>query len=284
MDDGSTEAPLTDIGLGSANGCLASIEILQLSLNLGHQRAIAIGLVEIVERGCHDAVVVMDSDGEDRPEDVAALIAAAQVNPERIILAHRTKRSEPMPFQLGYTLYKGLFRGLTGRRIGFGNFCLLPFAAARRLVHMPEAWNHLAAAIMRSRLGYHEIPTERGTRYDGASHMSVTALVLHGLSAISVYTDVIFVRVLIASTALAAATMLGILLVLADRFLTPFAIPGWATTAIGALLVILMQTVILVVVMTLVVLSSRSSSPIVPIMDSRKFIRSRLRLWPKPSP
>jgi len=275
VDDGSTESVLLDRLTAPASGCVASVEILHLALNLGHQRAIAVGLVEAVDRAIYDAVIVIDSDGEDRPEDILTLVASAARQPDRIILAQRTKRSEPLGFRLGYVIYKGLFRLLTGRRIGFGNFCLLPIAAAQRLVHMSEAWNHLAAAIMRSRIGYDEIPTRRGTRYDGRSHMNMTTLVLHGLSAISVFIDVIFVRVLIAAAALAAITLLGIVIVLITRFLTTLAIPGWATSAIGALLGILMQTVILVVIMTLVVLSTRGNSPLVPIMDCRKYIRSR---------
>ena len=275
VDDGSTA---TDPPHGFASlpsGCVASVEVLHLALNLGHQRAIAVGLVEAVERAAHDAVIVMDSDGEDRPEDIVTLVAASSARPGRIILAQRAKRSEPLSFRLGYAIYKVLFRFLTGRRIGFGNFCLLPIAAAQRLVHMSEAWNHLAAAIMRSRLGYDEVPTQRGSRYDGSSHMSLTTLVIHGLSAISIFIDVIFVRVLIVAASLAALTILGIITVLAARFLTQLAIPGWATSAVGALFGILMQTVILIVVMTLVVLSARGTSPVVPIMDCRKYIRAR---------
>lgn len=275
IDDGSSDpGPPSLIG-SDGPGCLGAIEILHLALNLGHQRAIAIGLVEIAERGVHDAVVVMDCDGEDRPEDIIPLLATSGAQPGRIILARRAERSEPLPFQLGYAGYKLLFRALTGRRISFGNFCLIPLAAVRRLVYMPEAWNHLAAAVMRSRIGSAEIPTRRGTRYDGRSHMNLTTLVIHGLSAISVYIDVIFVRVLMVAGSLASLSIIGILGVLATRFLTPFAIPGWATTALGALFGILMQTVILVVVMTLVVLSSRSNNPVVPIMDCGKYVRSR---------
>lgn len=275
VDDGSTASDPPHGFDSLPSGCVASVEVLHLALNLGHQRAIAVGLVEAVERAAHDAVIVMDSDGEDRPEDIITLVAAGSARPGRIILAQRTKRSEPLSFRLGYAIYKVMFRALTGRRIGFGNFCLLPIAAAKRLVHMSEAWNHLAAAIMRSRLGYDEVPTQRGSRYDGSSHMSLTTLVIHGLSAISIFIDIIFVRVLIVGIALATLAVIGIAIVLVLRFLTPFAFPGWATSAIGALLGVIMQTVILVVIMTLVVLSGRSSSPIVPIVDCGKYIRSR---------
>src|SRR6266850_3144906 len=72
VDDGSKAGPATPFGSTSFNS-LSKIEILQLRSNLGHQRAIAIGLSFLyVETDC-SIVVVMDADGEDRPEDVLRL-------------------------------------------------------------------------------------------------------------------------------------------------------------------------------------------------------------------
>ena len=59
---------------------------------------------------------------------------------------------KPAYSELGYFAYKRTFWLLTGKRIDYGNFSLLPIGAVRRLAHMPELWNNLAAAIMRSRL------------------------------------------------------------------------------------------------------------------------------------
>src|SRR3954463_2561883 len=49
---------------------LVRVEVLRLRRNLGHQRAIAIGLCHLAEDGTCDAVLVMDADGEDRPADI----------------------------------------------------------------------------------------------------------------------------------------------------------------------------------------------------------------------
>ena len=53
---------------------ITKIDIIHLNCNMGHQRAIAIGLSEVFNRKTIDAAVVMDSDGEDRPEDIPLLI------------------------------------------------------------------------------------------------------------------------------------------------------------------------------------------------------------------
>jgi polyisoprenyl-phosphate glycosyltransferase len=130
----------------------------------------------------------MDSDGQDRPIDIALLLASSCRHPRHVVLARRAKRSESYAFRACYGVYRLLFYALTGQPISFGNFCVIPIAAVRRLAHMPELWNNLAASIMRSRLSYTMVPTTRGGRLAGRSQMNLVSLILHGLTAMSVYT------------------------------------------------------------------------------------------------
>jgi hypothetical protein len=272
VDDGSA-APFDPASLVlPADSCVAEIVVVPLAVNIGHQRAIAVGLSRVSGWDDTDAVIVIDSDGEDRPEDIAALHAAALANPGMAVLARRARRSETRVFKTGYVTYKFLFRTLTGRTIDFGNFSFLPIGVVRRLVHMPELWNNLAAALMRSRLPCTTIAVNRGSRYAGSSKMNLPSLIVHGLSAMSVWTDVIFVRVLMAASGVAVLTVLGMLAVVTIRVFTDVAIPGWATTMFGDLLIILMQTLVLMVATSLMVLAGRSQRPIVPIIDAEAFL------------
>ncbi|HTT81076.1 MAG TPA: glycosyltransferase [Stellaceae bacterium] len=275
IDDGSL-APFAPAALNLPPGCcIVSLDIIRLALNLGHQRAIAVGLCVVADSPLCEAAVVMDGDGEDRPSDIAMLLAASRDDPGAIVLARRARRSEPWTFRVWYHLYRALFHVLTGHAIRFGNFSLLPITAVRRLVYMPELWNHLAAAIMRSRLPYREVAIARGRRFAGRSHMNLIGLIVHGLSALSVHTDMIFVRVLLGAAAIGVAAALGIVAVAGIRFGTNLAIPGWATIAAGDLLIVLVQTLVVVVAATLTMLAGRSNRPIVPILDARQFIAER---------
>ena len=278
VDDGSLARFAPEAIALPPDSCVVGVEVIRLALNLGHQRAIAVGLCEMAERPEFDAVVVMDSDGEDRPSDIASLVAASRERPDSIVLARRTKRSEPPAFRLWYRLYQLVFWLLTGQAIRFGNFALLPMSAVSRLVYMPELWNHLAASIIRSSLPYLEVPTARGARLAGRSRMNGTSLIVHGLSALSVQTDRIFVRVLLAAVGLAAVAGLGIVVVTAIRFGTDRAIPGWATTAVGDLMIILLQTLVIVVAATLPMLAGRSSRPVLPIADAGRYVLDRQRV------
>src|SRR5215831_15520759 len=69
VDDGSVEPPEPQT-FKPALSYFTQVHLLRLSTNLGHQRAIAVGLTWIHNNIKTDAVLVMDSDGEDRPEDV----------------------------------------------------------------------------------------------------------------------------------------------------------------------------------------------------------------------
>ena len=217
----------------------------------------------------------MDSDGQDRPADISALLAASANHPGYVVFAGRAQRAESRVFRMWYCVYKLMFHVLTGQAIDFGNYCLMPVAAVRRLVHMPELWNNLAASVMRSRLPYMSVPTVRGSRCAGRSRMNLVALMVHGLSALSVYTDKIFVRVLLAAGLVAGLAGLGIVSVAAIRLFTDLAIPGWATTVIGDLLIILLQILVIVIAASLTVLAGRSNRPIVPIVDCPCFVAER---------
>src|SRR5205823_13541843 len=75
----------------------------------------------------------------------------------------------------------------------------------------------------------------------------------------------------------AAVTLAGIAATVAIRLLTSLAIPGWTTTVVGVLSLLLAQIVMMVVAMLLLVLAGRNSRPIVPMADSSIFVAGRPR-------
>jgi len=256
-------------------GAIRGIEILNLAYNMGSQRAIALGLREAASRDAVDAVVVMDADGEDRPEDIPKLITVLDENPDTIVVALRAKRSEGVLFSVLYAAYKLMFRVLTGKVINFGNFSIIPAAALERLVQTPEVLNHLAAAYVRLPLPLRSVPTDRGKRYAGRSNMNLPSLVLHGIGAMSVFADILFSRLLIACAGLAGLSVLAVVAVVAVRFLTDLAIPGWATNALGFLGVLFIQLLILMLSSVFLLLNSRPLVSVTPATLSDQLIAGR---------
>ncbi|HKP76001.1 MAG TPA: glycosyltransferase family 2 protein [Longimicrobiaceae bacterium] len=273
VDDGSS--PQVDVSLPQARSggkAVRSVRTVRLACNLGHQRAIAIGLVAATGLPELDSVLVMDGDGEDRPEDVVALLDAAAESPSSIILAERSRRSETLGFRLFYRVYRMVFHLLTGQKIRFGNFCLLPMHAVHALVHTPSLWNNLAATVKRSRLPMRMIPTRRGTRYAGSSKMSFVGLAVHGLSAISVYTDVVLMRIIVGATAAAGAFVLLLAVVVGIRLFTGLAIPGWASFMAASLVILLLQALLIAGVALFQLLSFRSVQTFIPAIHAGQFL------------
>ena len=283
VDDGSLER-FEPTGIRWPIGSSGfSLEVIRLAANLGHQRAIAVGLCAVVEDGWADTLLVMDSDGQDRPADIERLLAVGARHPEHVVLAARTRRAEPCTFRFWYRLYRLLFRAVTGHAINFGNFCLIPISAARRLVYMPDLWNNLACAVMRSRLPSMAVPTVREKRSCGRSKMNLPGLIVHGLSAMSVYSDVIFARLLLATGGTAVSIAFGIVMVVVIQRATEIAVAGWTTPLLGDLLIILLQTFVVVIAASLTLLAGRNSRPIVPISDCSAFIAARESWGRKPN-
>ena len=277
VDDGSTMPGPSRMGSGVS--AISAVEVLVLRRNLGHQRAIAIGLAYVYDRMRAAAVLIMDGDGEDAPQDVPRLIARLDATGhQKIIFAERRRRSEGVVFSVFYSLYRGAHRLLTGIPVRVGNFSAIPAGHVERLVVDSELWIHYAAAVLKARLPRDTIPTVRGHRLGGQSSMNFVSLVGHGLSALSVHAETIGVRLLV--VALTVAVLVGALLcgVVAVRLFTSLAIPGWATAAVGLLIVILSQVVAFAVLFVFLVLHARSQPLFIPIRDYSHFVSSVRRV------
>jgi polyisoprenyl-phosphate glycosyltransferase len=265
---------------------LRRVEVLRLRRNLGHQRAIAIGLSYIQARmtTAYEAVVVMDGDGEDAPADVPRLLERLEAEGGRsIVFAERTRRSESLTFRFFYFLYRHLHYLLTSVRVRVGNFSAIPRRRLESLVAVSELWNHYAAAAFHSRQPYCTVPTQRARRLGGRSSMNFVALVAHGLSAISVYREVIGVRLLVLAICLALLAATGVMVTVFLRLATALAIPGWATSATGLLLIVLLQAMMLSFVFCFVILGDRNGTTFLPLRDYQYFTAGTRTLYERPA-
>lgn len=271
VDDGSSvNPPYAHIAIDAG---VKSVSLLRLSCNLGHQRAIAIGLSYIGNKMPCDEVVIMDADGEDNPEDVPRMFDALAENDTRsLVFAARRKRHEGLVFRSGYTMYKFLHRFLTGHEIRFGNFSALSFSVIQRLITISDLWNHYVAAVLKSRIPYVTILVDRSVRLEGHSRMNLHALILHGLSSFSVFAETVSVRLMLASALLMVILMLLIFLVIGIRLFTDFAIPGWASTIASILAVLFVQIFLLMAVVVLFTLHTRFMTGVIPSRDYGYFI------------
>lgn len=274
IDDGSHSEATAVESVVEQLTSLAKLEIVRLAVNVGHQRAIAVGLCRAAELGDADAVLVMDADGEDPPHAIASLLASAGNKRDFCVVAARRKRTEGLRFRASYVLYKTIFTLVTGKKISFGNFSLTSLGYVRRLVALPDLWNNLPAAILRSRLPVDQVSVDRGRRFAGESKMNFTSLVVHGFSAISVYAETIFVRLLLVTIGMMGLTFLAVATVVLLRLLAPaYATPGWATTVSFGMSIILVQGLFTCLMSLLSLLNNRVQRLMLPVMDFHPYVR-----------
>ncbi|MVO10611.1 glycosyltransferase [Flavobacterium sp. TP390] len=235
--------------------------IVNLKKNVGHQRAIAIGLQYINDQiNNFDYVVVLDSDGEDRPEDIITLLQKAEaLNSKKIIFAQRKKRQESLVFKIGYFFYKQFFYFLTKQKINFGNFSCIPAELLKKIIVQENLWNHYSGSIIQSKIPFDKILLDRGKRYAGESKMNFTSLVLHGLSSIAVYFDILSVRILKFTFIGVSICIFSVLVVLYFKFFTDQSVPGWASNLLLIIFNIILQLFLITLIVLLMQLSSRKN-------------------------
>jgi len=183
VNDASTESRS---GLASNFKKIKSIKILNMKKNTMHQRCIAAGLKYICENENFDHVIIMDADGEDRPEEINDFLDRVQENPKMTITGNRFKRSEGIIFRILYEIHKLLTLVFTGKLIKFGNFSCLPNNHVKQLIQKPYLWNSYSSSVVRAIKERTFIPSIRGVRYVQPSKMNFLELVFHSLAIISV--------------------------------------------------------------------------------------------------
>ncbi len=264
IDDGSVRQPLNVSCISQAG--LSGV-LIKLKRNVGHQRAIAIGINYVADHFPNSNVVVMDSDGEDMPQTIRPLLQLLEAPEVDVVVAQRKSRVETLRFRIFYFVYKWLFNTLTGQKISFGNFMALKPVAVKRLAFMQELWTHVAGCVLISKLRIVTCSLDRGARYAGKSKMNFVSLALHGFKGLMIFAEDVLVRVGIACSIVAALAVVGSFVALVLKVLG-FATPGWFSVVVGILLLVFLQTGALTLVMLMLTGVIRSSLGIkVPHQD-----------------
>jgi hypothetical protein len=111
--------------------------------------------------------------------------------------------------------------------------------------------------------------------------MNFVALLVHGFSSISVFSDVVSTRLLVAASAL-TALLAGLTVTIAGvSWTTHLVIPSWAAYMGGVLLLILTQAVIGSFLLAFTILSARANMSLIPVRDTPQFVDRLERVFPR---
>ena len=171
-----------------------SLKIINMKENRGHARCNAFGLRYINSNETYDYVIVMDSDGEDRPIEINDLINKISEDPETSVVARRVKRAEGLIFQTLYQVHKLITFIFTGKKVNFGNYSCLTKRDVIILSDKASLWSSFSGSIKKNLTNLNETDSIRGLRYFGPSKMSLFNLVIHSFSIIGVFKYTVFLR------------------------------------------------------------------------------------------
>ena len=171
-----------------------SMEVLNMIENRGHARCNAFGIRYVFQNKEFDNLILMDGDGEDRPEEIKKLIEKIKEDPSLSVVAKRVKRSEGPFFQSLYKIHKLITFIFTGHNINFGNYSLLTKSDVEKLHSKASLWSSYSGSVKKHLKSLNEINSIRGLRYFGPSQMSLFKLIIHSLSIIAVFKYHVFLR------------------------------------------------------------------------------------------
>lgn len=166
---------------------IKSVKVINMKKNQGHTRSNATGIRYLSKRGNFDYLILMDADGEDRPEEIKLLVQKVLIKKNISIIARRVKRSEGLFFTFCYHLHKLITLIFTGRNINFGHYSCLTKKDVITISSKKSLWGNYSATVKKFVGVLDSVPSARGKRYVQPSKMSFLKLVIHSFSILAVF-------------------------------------------------------------------------------------------------
>jgi len=225
VDDGSSDGS-SDI-LDALHADDGRVKVVHLSRNFGHQAALQAGIDAARGR----AVVLMDADLQDRPEDLRAFFARWRDGYD-VVYAIRTDRKEGRTKRTAYSLFYRTLRMISEVDVAVdaGDFSLIDRRVLDVLAMFPERNRMLRG--LRSWVGFRQVGVEcsRDARFAGASKYTIGKLLTLALSGYVGF-SVVPLRLATWSGFVAAATGFAVMVwVFVTKLLDVPSPRGWAST------------------------------------------------------
>ena len=173
---------------------IKSVEVINMKKNQGHTRSNATGIRYLSKKGKFDYLILMDGDGEDRPEEIKLLVNKVLKNEDISVVAKRVKRSEGLIFSILYNLHKLITLVFTGRNMNFGHYSCLTKKDVDVISSKESLWGNYSGTVKKFVSQLNNIPCVRGMRYVQPSKMSFIKLVIHSFSILAVFRYQVLIR------------------------------------------------------------------------------------------
>jgi polyisoprenyl-phosphate glycosyltransferase len=212
------------------------VRAVRLSRNFGHQVAITAG----VEHASGDAVVIIDADLQDPPQVILEFLAKWQDGYD-VVYGVRTERDGESAFKLlSAKMFYRFFTRMSDTRMPLdtGDFRLMDRRVVDALISMPERDRFVRGMV--SWLGFSQIavPYRRSSRIAGSTKFSLFKMIRFALDGIFSFSILPLRMATWVGFAASGFSVLGIIVVLLERFFqVPGLVKGWSSAVIGELFI-----------------------------------------------
>ena len=147
-----------------------------LTRNFGQFNAIRCGL----ENTSGELIIIMDSDLQDRPEDIPLLLKALETNGTDMAIAQWSSRKDSFFKLLGSKLFNLVVNKITNVHYlpRLGVFRIIKRKVIEQLIHIPERSASLLSLMYWAGFTYVPVPMERDARFAGNSSYSIPRMML----------------------------------------------------------------------------------------------------------
>jgi polyisoprenyl-phosphate glycosyltransferase len=232
VDDGSVDGTLPELlKLASSDPRLTVVE---LTRNFGNAMAIATGL----EFATGEWVVTMDSDFEDKPEDIGELYRKA-LDGYDVVYAVRQSKHKSFLKDMGSRLFYFLISRISNVPLprNTGNFCIMRQGVVRALRKMTERTRYFAG--LRTWVGFTQIGIDlpRGKRLAGEPKQSFSRLFKQALDAVFSFSTVPLKLLTLLGTVAFFFALVVAMLIIILRLTRPAVPVDWASTLMAIVFV-----------------------------------------------
>ena len=227
VNDGSTDDSLAAMReIKDEIGSRVEVVILDFARNFGHQAAVTAG----IEYTTGDVVLIMDTDMQDDPAVIPAMVDKWRAGAE-VIFATRTSRREPLLVRSLFSAYYRVFSSITPIEIphAAGNFGLIDRRVADEIRHLPEHNRYYPG--LRAWVGFRQdgVDAPRRGRSGGDSRVGLVGLAELAFDAFFGFSALPLRLAFAAAVLLALAGVVGIAVIFYIKLFTDLAVTMWSS-------------------------------------------------------
>lgn len=212
-----------------------SVKVIHFSRNFGHQLAITAGMDHASGQAC----VVMDTDGQDPPELIGAMVEAWRKGSEVVYAVRTTRQGESLFKRATAAIFYRLMRRMTQVDIPLdaGDFRLLDRKVLDAMQRMRETNRFMRA--LTSWVGFRQTPIEyaRQPRLGGETHYPFLSMLSFAMDGITSFSRKPLRWVSLCGLSCCALSIALWFWVLYIKIFNPEAVQGW-TSMMGIMLLL----------------------------------------------